>query len=94
MISYEPFWETLKKKNITQYQLINTYGISAGQLSRMRANNHISTHKIILNPREPAYLHKGEEDSQRTTVLFGEGILLLMGCSKKLYNVLGVTSIL
>ncbi len=46
MISYEPFWKTLKKKNITQYQLINTYGISAGQLSRMRANNHISTHTI------------------------------------------------
>ena len=37
---------------------------------------------------------KGEKDSQRSTVLFGEGILLLMGCSKKLYNVLGVTIII
>ncbi|MBO5609473.1 MAG: helix-turn-helix transcriptional regulator [Eubacterium sp.] len=46
MITYEPFWNTLKKKNITQYQLINTYHISAGQLSRMRANNYISTHTI------------------------------------------------
>lgn len=46
MISYNPFWNTLKKKNITQYQLINVYGVSAGQLSRLRTNNHISTHTI------------------------------------------------
>lgn len=46
MISYEPLWNTLKRKNVSQYQLINTYGISAGQLSRLRANNHISTHTI------------------------------------------------
>ena len=46
MISYAPFWETLKRKGITQYQLINKYRISAGQLSRMRANANISTHTI------------------------------------------------
>lgn len=46
MISYEPFWNTLDKKGITQYQLINQYHISAGQLSRMRANANISTHTI------------------------------------------------
>lgn len=46
MISYEPFWNTLKAKGITQYQLINQHHISAGQLSRMRANAYISTHTI------------------------------------------------
>ena len=46
MISYEPLWKTLKDKNITQYQLINTYKISAGQLSRLRANTHVSTHTL------------------------------------------------
>ncbi len=46
MISYNPFWNTLKKKNISQYQLINVYGVSAGQLSRLRTNNHISTNTI------------------------------------------------
>lgn len=46
MISYEPLWKTLKDKNITQYQLINIYKISAGQLSRLRANNHVSTHTL------------------------------------------------
>ena len=46
MISYEPLWATLKQKNISQYQLINKHGISAGQLSRLRANNHVSTHTL------------------------------------------------
>ena len=41
MISYEPLWNTLKLKKISQYQLINKYGISAGQLSQLRANNHV-----------------------------------------------------
>ena len=44
MISYKPLWDTLKNKEVTQYQLIHSYGISAGQLSRVRANNNISTH--------------------------------------------------
>ncbi|MBU3875214.1 helix-turn-helix transcriptional regulator [Faecalicatena sp. AGMB00832] len=46
MISYEPFWKTLKEKHISQYKLIKKFGVSAGQLSRMRANEYISTHTI------------------------------------------------
>ncbi len=46
MITYQPLWDTLKKKGITQYQLINQYHISAGQLSRLRANSNVSTHTI------------------------------------------------
>lgn len=46
MISYKPFWRPLKRKGITQYQLINKFHISAGQLSRMRLNNYISTHTV------------------------------------------------
>ena len=34
MISYQTLWDTLKEKGVTQYQLINNYGVSAGQLSR------------------------------------------------------------
>ena len=48
MISYEPFWNTLKAKQISQYQLINTYKVSAGQLSRMRKNADISTHTLNI----------------------------------------------
>ncbi len=48
MISYEPLWATLKDREVTQYQLINKYHVSAGQLSRLRKNNYISTHTIDI----------------------------------------------
>lgn len=46
MITYEPLWNTLQEKGISQYRLINDYKFSAGQLSRMRANQHVSTHTL------------------------------------------------
>ena len=46
MITYEPLWVTLKEKGISQYHLIKDYKFSAGQLSRMRANQHVSTHTL------------------------------------------------
>ncbi|MGN1142455.1 MAG: helix-turn-helix domain-containing protein [Oliverpabstia sp.] len=48
MISYEPLWATLKDREVTQYQLINKYHVSAGQLSRLRKNNYVSTHTIDI----------------------------------------------
>lgn len=48
MISYEPLWVTLKEKGISQYQLINKHHISAGQLSRLRANANVSTHTLDM----------------------------------------------
>ena len=46
MISYQPFWETLKKKDITTYTLINKYHISSATIDRMNKGNGISTMKI------------------------------------------------
>lgn len=46
MITYEPLWNTLKKKGISQYRLIKDYGVSAGQISRLRANQNVSTHTL------------------------------------------------
>ncbi|MBE7049621.1 MAG: helix-turn-helix transcriptional regulator [Ruminococcaceae bacterium] len=46
MISYAPFWKTLKDKNITTYMLINKYGISSATIDRMKKGNGISTMKI------------------------------------------------
>ena len=43
MISYEPFYTTLKKKNISTYKLINTYGVSRSLLDRLKHNKPIST---------------------------------------------------
>lgn len=46
MISYSPFWKTLKEKNESTYTLINKYGISSATLDRMRNGKGISTAKI------------------------------------------------
>ncbi len=46
MITYDPLWNTLKEKGITQYQLIKEYGVSAGQLSRLRKNANVNTHTL------------------------------------------------
>ena len=46
MITYDPLWKTMKEKDISQYKLIKQYGFSTGQLSRLRANQHVSTHTL------------------------------------------------
>ncbi len=46
LISYAPFWKTLKKKNISTYTLINKHGISSATIGRMKKGNGISTMKI------------------------------------------------
>lgn len=46
MISYKPFWQTLENSRLNQYQLIRYYGISPGQLDRIRKNMYISTRTI------------------------------------------------
>ena len=43
MISYEPFYRTLLKKNITEYHLIYKQGISANTLHRMKKGLPITT---------------------------------------------------
>lgn len=46
MISYAPFWQTLKRKGITTYVLIRQYNISSATIDRMKKGNGISTAKI------------------------------------------------
>lgn len=43
MISYVPFYQTLMRKNITEYQLIYKEGISANTLYRMKQGLPITT---------------------------------------------------
>lgn len=43
MISYAPFYQTLFKRNMTEYQLIFHEGISANTLHRMKKGLPITT---------------------------------------------------
>ena len=43
LISYEPFYKTLKEKNISTYRLIVDHGVSRSLLDRLKHNKPIST---------------------------------------------------
>lgn len=43
LILFDPLWDTLKEKGISQYKLIKDYKISTGQLDRLRKNGNVST---------------------------------------------------
>ena len=43
MISYEPFYKTLTKKNISTYRLITDYNVSRSLLDRLKHNKPITT---------------------------------------------------
>ncbi|MCX4316180.1 MAG: helix-turn-helix transcriptional regulator [Lachnospiraceae bacterium] len=45
-MSYRPFWETLKKKQITQYQLIHTHNFSTGTLDALRKGRSITLNTL------------------------------------------------
>lgn len=43
MISYRPFYETLYRKNMTEYALIFKHGVPANTLHRMKHGEPITT---------------------------------------------------
>lgn len=43
MIVYTPFWNTLKKKNLSTYALIHKYKMSSSTIDRLRRNLPVST---------------------------------------------------
>lgn len=46
MIVFDPLWETMKRKNISQYSLIKIYGISTGTLDSLRKNRSITLNTL------------------------------------------------
>ena len=43
MISYEPLYNTMKKKGISTYKLTESYNFSRGTLDRIKHNKPITT---------------------------------------------------
>ena len=42
MITYDPLWETLKRKGISQYDLLTKFGMSRGMLDNLKHNRSIT----------------------------------------------------
>lgn len=43
MITYTPLWETMRKKELSAYQLIRYHGFSTNTIHRLRHNQGTST---------------------------------------------------
>lgn len=46
MITFDPLWETLKRRGISQYVLIKEYGVSTGTLDALRKNRSITLNTL------------------------------------------------
>lgn len=46
MISYAPFWNTMRKRGMTQYRLIRDYGIDCALLYRLRHNMYTTLYTV------------------------------------------------
>lgn len=46
MITFEPLWKTLKKRNITTYHLIHYYGMSRGTLDNLKHDRSITLNTL------------------------------------------------
>ena len=75
MIKYDSLWQTLKTKNISQYQLIKDYGIDKAQLQRLRQNMVVKT--IILRTGYVRYLTAGLKILWNMFQMTSRGIVMI-----------------
>lgn len=48
MVKFDKLFKELKKKGISQYSLINDYGISPAQITRFKRNSNVSTNSLDM----------------------------------------------
>ncbi len=48
IISYAPFWRTLRRKNLSQYDLVVRMSISSSMLHRLRSDEPVSLKSIAM----------------------------------------------
>ena len=70
MISYNRLWETMEKRKISQYRLIKEFGLSSGQMTRLKKNTYVSTHTLetlcrILDCRIEDVMEVSFEDEEK-----------------------------
>lgn len=46
IIVFDRLWDTMRRRNISQYKLIKEYKISTGQLDRPRKNGNVNTYTL------------------------------------------------
>ena len=71
MISYEPFWETLKSSTETTYTLIHKHHLSSSTIDKLRKNKPLNTTtlndlcRILCAPVEKIIVYVPSDDDQK-----------------------------
>ena len=70
MISYDPLWHTMDQKAVTTYTLREKYKVPPGTITRLRNNQHVTTHTInglcmILECKPSDIIDYIEDDNER-----------------------------
>ena len=71
MISYAPFWETLKKSSETTYTLIHKHRLSSSTIDKLRKNKPLNTTtlndlcRILSVPVEKILCYIPSDDDQK-----------------------------
>lgn len=73
MISYDPLWETMRRRGISTYALLNDYSFSRGTLDSLKQGRNISTATLndlcrILSCRVEDVLRYVPDDPDAQTV--------------------------
>lgn len=46
MMIFDPLWETMKRKNVTCYKLINTYKVSRSMIDKLKHNRNVTLETV------------------------------------------------
>lgn len=46
MIKYDPLWETMRKRGVTQYDLYTHHNVNRAQIDRLRHNKNVEVNTI------------------------------------------------
>lgn len=46
MMDFEPLWQTMKRKNVSCYALINKYGVSRGMVDKLKHNRNVTLQTV------------------------------------------------
>ena len=46
MIVFDRLWDMMRERGISQYKLIKDYGVSRGQIDRLKKNENVSTYTL------------------------------------------------
>ena len=70
MITYEPFWQTLRQSSETTYTLIKNHHISSSTIDKLRKNKPVNTTavndlcRILACPVEAILLYRPSDEDQ------------------------------